>query len=179
MRQAVDHLAELGHRDIAFALHGPVHSAYQERVDGFRDAMQARGLDPENVIRVPHQIAAIAEAAGLFTKGSRRSSAVVCFNDVVALGLSAGLYDLGISIGRDFSLVGFDDVADAEAMRPRLTSVATFPEAIGEGAGKLLLDRLAQPDLAPRKLVKAPQLHIRQSSAIWRGSSLGRQQESG
>jgi len=78
-----------------------------------------------------------------------------------------------------FSLVGFDDVADAEAMRPRLTSVATFPEAIGEGAAKLLLDRLAQPDLAPRKLVNAPQLHIRQSSAIWRGSSLGRRQESG
>ncbi len=179
MRQAVNHLAELGHRDIAFAVHGPVHSAYQERIDGFCEAMQARGLDPDNIIRVPNQIAAIAAAADLFTSGSRRSSAVVCFNDVVALGLSAGFYDLGITIGHDFSLVGFDDVADAEAMRPRLTSVATFPVAIGEGAARLLLDRLAQPDLAPRKLVKAPQLHVRQSSAHWNKGDGGRVKNAG
>lgn len=179
MHQAVGHLVELGHRDIAFAVHGPVHSAYQERVDGFREAMEARGLYPDTIIRVPNQMAAIADSAELFSSGPGRSSAVVCFNDVVALGLSAGLYDLGITIGRDFSLVGFDDVADAEAMRPRLTSVATFPEAIGEGAAGLLLDRLAQPDLSPRKLVKAPQLHIRQSSARWSGAAPGRVQNSG
>jgi LacI family transcriptional regulator len=169
MRQAVDHLAELGHRDIAFAVHGPVHSAYREKVDGFQAAMKARGLDPDKIRRVPHQIAAIAESASFFSQGGGRASAVICFNDVVALGLSAGLYDLGIRVGRDFSLVGFDDVADAEAMRPKLTSVSTFPESIGEGAAMLLLDRLAQPDLAPRKLVKPTQLHVRQSSAVWAG----------
>jgi len=179
MHQAVDHLAELGHRDIAFAVHGPVHSAYQERVDAFRDAMQARGLDHGTIIRVPNQMASIAESAHSFISGPGRSTAVVCFNDVVALGLSAGLYDLGVVIGHDFSLVGFDDVADAEAMRPRLTSVATFPVAIGEGAASLLLDRLAQPDLPPRKLVKAPQLHIRQSSAPWYGTGRGRTKNAG
>ena len=173
MHQAVGHLVELGHRDIAFAVHGPVHSAYHERVDGFREAMEARGLDAGKIVRVPSQMAAIAESARLFSPGAGRTSAVVCFNDVVALGLSAGLYDLGITIGHDFSLVGFDDVADAEAMRPRLTSVATFPEAIGEGAASLLLDRLTQPNLAARKLVKAPQLHIRQSSARWQGVDCG------
>lgn len=179
MRQAVDHLVQLGHRDIAFALHGPVHSAYQERVDGFRAAMQAHDLDPGNIIRVPNQMAAIAAAAPLFASGSYRSSAVICFNDVVALGLSAGFYDLGTTIGRDFSLVGFDDVADAEAMRPRLTSVATFPELIGEGAATLLLDRLEKPDLAPRKFVKAPQLRVRQSSTGWSGSWIGLAEKSG
>ncbi|AYD03968.1 LacI family DNA-binding transcriptional regulator [Neorhizobium sp. NCHU2750] len=167
MRQAVDHLAELGHRDIAFAVHGPVHSAYQERVDGFRQAMEAHGFASDRITRVPHQISAIARSAELFSSGLAKPSAVVCFNDVVALGLSAGLYDLGLRIGQDFSLVGFDDVADAEAMRPRLTSVATFPEAIGEGAAGLLLDRLTNPDLEPRRLVKAAQLHIRQSCTAY------------
>lgn len=169
MRQAVDHLSELGHREIAFAVHGPVHSAYEERVEGFRQAMQAKGLGPEKVVRVPHQISAIVDAAHLFSEGPNASTAVICFNDVVALGLSAGLYDLGIQVGRDFSLIGFDDVADADAMRPRLTSVSTFPEAIGEGAANLLLDRLAHPEIGPRKLVKATKLQIRQSSAPWRG----------
>jgi LacI family transcriptional regulator len=171
MRQAVTHLAELGHRDIAFAVHGPIHSAYRERVDGFQAAMTAHGLDPVRIRRVPHQISAIAESAPVFSQGGERASAVICFNDVVALGLSAGLYDLGIRVGHDFSLIGFDDVADAEAMRPKLTSVSTFPVSIGEGAAMLLLDRLAQPDLAPRKLVKSTQLHIRQSSAAWGGLS--------
>jgi LacI family transcriptional regulator len=172
MRQAVDHLADLGHRDIAFAVHGPVHSAYQERVDGFRQAMEARGLSPDKITRVPHTISSIAASAQLFSNGPAKSSAVICFNDVVALGLSAGFYDLGIQVGRDFSLVGFDDVADAEAMRPRLTSVATFPEAIGENAATLLLDRLAAPNREPRKLVKATQLHIRQSCGPWTKSLL-------
>jgi LacI family transcriptional regulator len=172
MRQAVDHLADLGHRDIAFAVHGPIHSAYQERVDGFRRAMEVHGLATDKIVRVPHQMSGIAGSAGLFSSGSGKSSAVVCFNDVVALGLSAGLYDLDIRIGQDFSLVGFDDVADAEAMRPRLTSVATFPEAIGEGAAGLLLDRLSNPDLAPRRFVKAAQLHIRQSCGAYVESAL-------
>jgi LacI family transcriptional regulator len=167
MRQAVSHLADLGHRDIAFAVHGPVHSAYQERVDGFQQAMEAHGLSADKIMRVPHQMSGIAGSAGLFSSGPGKSSAVVCFNDVVALGLSAGLYDLGVRIGQDFSLIGFDDVADAEAMRPRLTSVATFPEAIGEGAAVLLLDRLSDPDRAPRKFVKAAQLHIRQSCTAY------------
>lgn len=163
MRQAVDHLFQLGHKEIAFAVHGPVHSAYDERVDGFRQAMASQGLSPRRISRVPGAIPEIAESARTFVNGADRASAVICFNDVVALGLSAGFYDLGLQIGRDFSLVGFDDVADAEAMRPRLTSVSTFPVAIGEGAATLLLDRLADPQRPPRKLVKATELHIRQS----------------
>lgn len=165
MRQAVDHLFQLGHRDIAFAVHGPVHSAYDERVEGFRQAMTFCGLSPHRIRRVPGPISAIAEFSQSFVAGSDGASAVICFNDVVALGLSAGFHDLGLRIGHDFSLIGFDDVADAEAMRPRLTSVSTFPEAIGEGAGSLLLDRLADPGIGPRKLVKATKLHIRQSCA--------------
>jgi LacI family transcriptional regulator len=163
MRQAVDHLASLGHRAIAFAVHGPVHSAYRERVEGFRDAMQSCGLEPDMIVRLPNQIREIAVAAHLLFDAAKQPTAVVCFNDVIALGLAAGLYDRGLKVGENFSLVGFDDVTDAEAMRPRLTSVFTAPVAIGENAARLLLDRLADPLCQPRRVVKEPQLHIRQS----------------
>ncbi|KAA0697164.1 LacI family DNA-binding transcriptional regulator [Neorhizobium sp. P12A] len=163
MRQAVDHLASLGHRAIAFAVHGPVHSAYRERVEGFRDAMRSCGLNPDMIVRLPNQIREIAAAAHLLFDGAKQPTAVVCFNDVIALGLAAGLYDRGLRVGENFSLVGFDDVTDAEAMRPRLTSVFTAPVAIGENAARLLLDRLADPSCQPRRVVKEPQLHIRQS----------------
>jgi len=163
MRQAVDYLSSLGHERIAFAVHGPVHPAYQERVDGFRDAMCSHGHDASMIVRVPSKIAQIAEATQLLFEQKAEPTAVICFNDVIALGLAAGLYDRGIAIGRDLSLVGFDDVTDAEAVRPRLTSVSTMPVAIGENAARLLLERLADPALQPRRLVNRTTLHIRQS----------------
>lgn len=161
--EAVDYLASLGHRRVAFAVHGPVHSAYRERVDGFRQAMQARGMDADLILRVPDQLAQIANATHLLFNQPRPPTAVICFNDVIAHGLAAGLYDRGVAIGREFSLIGFDDVADAEAMRPRLTSVSTAPITIGGNAARMLLERIADPSLPPRRIVNETHLHIRQS----------------
>ena len=163
MRQAIAYLVSLGHRSIALAMHGPIHSAYNERVDGFRQAMAAHGLDGSQFVRVPNPTRDIAGAAGLLFGEGRRPTAVMCGNDVIALGLSAGLYDRGLRVGVNFSLIGFDDVTDAEVMRPRLTSVSTAPVAIGETAARLLLDRLADPSLPPRRVVQPTRLHIRQS----------------
>ena len=163
IRQAVDHLASLGHWTIAFAVHGPIHSAYQERIEGFREAMQSRGFDPDLIIRVPDQTAQIPGAAHLLFDGTVKPTAVLCFNDVIALGLTAGLTDLGLRVGESFSLIGFDDVAEAEVIRPRLTSVSTAPVAIGGNAARLLLDRLADPSRPPRRLVGETRLHVRQS----------------
>ncbi|MCJ8521536.1 LacI family transcriptional regulator [Pseudorhizobium tarimense] len=163
MEEAVEYLVSLGHRAISFAAHGPVHSAYQERVQGFLGAMKRFGLRPEPVIRFPDRVDQIAqEADALFVK-DRAPTAVICFNDLVAHGLAAGFYDRGLKIGRDISLIGFDDVADAEAMRPRLTSVSTAPNEIGQKAAALLLDRIAQPALPPRRWINPTRLHIRDS----------------
>ncbi|CAD7053690.1 LacI family transcriptional regulator [Pseudorhizobium endolithicum] len=163
IEEAVEYLVSLGHRTICFAVHGPIHSAYQERVQGFRDSMRRFGLQPELVIRVPDHLDQIAQQAdALFAQGSA-PTAVICFNDLVAHGLAAGFYDRGLKIGRDISLIGFDDVADAEAMRPRLTSVSTAPSEIGQKAAALLLDRIAQPTLAPRRWIIPTKLHIRNS----------------
>ena len=163
MEEAVDYLVSLGHRTICFAVHGPVHSAYQERIQGFRDAMARFRLQPDLVVRVPERVDQIAlEAPTLFERG-RTPTAVICFNDLVAHGLAAGFYDRGLRIGRDISVVGFDDVTDAEAMRPRLTSVSTAPSEIGRSAATLLLDRITQPSLPPRQLINPTRLHIRDS----------------
>ncbi|TDK31313.1 LacI family DNA-binding transcriptional regulator [Rhizobium deserti] len=164
-RQAVDYLASLGHRAIAFAVHGAVHSAYIERVEGFQAAMKAHGLNADLIIRVPDQTAQIPGAAHLLFQQKQNPTAVLCFNDVVALGLSAGLYDRGLRIGENFSLVGFDDVADAEMMRPRLSSVSTEPVTIGENVARLLLDRLSEPLRPARRVVTETRLHVRQSCA--------------
>ncbi len=165
MRQAVGYLTTLGHRRIAFAVHGAPHSAYLERVDGFRNAMAHGRGEPGLIIRVPLQTSQIPASAHLLFDNGEKPTAVICFNDVVALGLSAGLHDLGYRLGENFSLVGFDDVAEADVIRPRLTSVSTAPVTIGENAAQLLIERLAQPHLPPRRVVQSTELRIRQSCA--------------
>lgn len=163
MRQAVNHLAALGHKTIAFAVHRPFHSAYRERIEGFREAMLQQGLDPELIVELPNTIPGIARATPRLFDQGQMPTAAICLNDVVALGLTAGLYDYGKKIGHDFALVGFDDVSDAEATRPRLSSVATRPVTVGQNAARLLLERLEQPDRGPRRIISETYLQVRQS----------------
>src|SRR5690606_31287788 len=115
--------------------------------EGFQDAMESWRFEPDLIIRVPHPTAQIPASAHLLFEGTEKPTAVICFNDVVALGLSAGLHDLGLKVGETFSLVGFDDVTEADVIRPRLTSVSTAPVTVGENAARLLLERLADPQL--------------------------------
>jgi LacI family transcriptional regulator len=164
MRQAVDHLVGLGHRRIAFVAGGPMHSARAERLAGFREAMAQHDLDPRIAIEVALAPAGAPEAAGLLLDHPGRPTAAVCFNDIVAAGLSNGLGDRGVRVGTEVSVVGFDDLAEAELVRPRLTSVAAFPAQVGETAARLLLDRLTAPDRPFRRIVSLTRLMIRQSS---------------
>jgi LacI family transcriptional regulator len=164
MRQAVDHLTALGHRSIAFVTGGAMHSAYAERLAGFRSAIRSHGLDPGPIIDVPLAPSGSPESAERLIRDTAKPTAAVCFNDIIAVGLSSGLIDLGVKVGADFSVVGFDNLAEAELVRPRLTSVATFPAEIGEAAARLLLDRLANPERAFRRIVNLTRLFERQSS---------------
>lgn len=164
MRQAVDHLVGLGHRAIAFAVGGPVHSAHRERVAGFRAAMADHGLDAGICLEVPIGPSGSPASAQALLQHPARPTAVICFNDIMAAGLANGLSDLGLKVGPEFSVVGFDDLAEAELVRPRLTSVATFPGEIGANAARLLLSRLETPGRADQRVISLTRLVVRQST---------------
>ncbi|MBP0616864.1 LacI family DNA-binding transcriptional regulator [Jiella mangrovi] len=161
MRQAVEHLKELGHRRIAFVAGDRQHSAFRDRLEGYRNAI---GPEAETiVVKVPLTHEDGRALAGTLMRQTPPSAAI-CFNDVVALGLLRGLFDLGVDVGRDFSLVGFDNVPEAALSRPALTSVTTNPFAIGEAAARLLLRRLADPEGAPKRTIEPTRLVIREST---------------
>ena len=164
MHQAVAHLTAIGHRSIAFAAGGPMHSAYRERLAGFRASMVDRGLDPGAIVDVPLGPIASAASAPALLSHPLHPTAVICFNDIMAGAIANGLTDLGIKVGAEFSVVGFDDLAEAELVRPRLTSVATFPGEIGDSAARLLLERLSTPDRANRRVINLTRLITRQST---------------
>lgn len=165
VQQAVSHLVALGHRQIAFVAGGAEHSARAERLKGFRAAMTENGLDAGMVMDVPLGPAIAPEKVEELLRHPGKPTAAICFNDVVAAALSSGLWDRGLQVGKDFSVVGFDDLAEAELIRPRLTSVATFPSEIGDAAARLLLDRLEDPERNVRRSISVTRLITRQSTA--------------
>lgn len=144
MRQAVGHLAALGHRRIAW-VGGPATSWSEgERARGLTEAAAAAGLE---VIKIghfpPHYDGGFAAADQVVASGA---TAVVAYNDLVAIGLMARLDARGISVPEDFSVVGIDDIAMSRMARPALTTVSLPKQQAGRVAVELLLALLDDPD---------------------------------
>lgn len=142
-RAAAEHLLELGHRDIAHFHHRAV-STGQDRFDGFLAAMMAHGatVRQEWVVDSAADYDASYRQAKQLLNANHRPTAVVCFNDVVALGVLAAAVDLGLSVPRDLSIVGFADLPQAAQVRPALTTVRQDAAQLGERAVSLLLERI-------------------------------------
>jgi len=127
---ATKHLAERGHRRIAFLGRvggGPV---YELRRRGFARAMGEHGLAVEDewLIDIPPTReggrAGVRAALAL----RNRPTAAICYNDIVAFGALSELGEQGLRAGSDFSIVGFDGIADGAHSNPPLTTVSVNPE---------------------------------------------------
>jgi LacI family transcriptional regulator len=166
MTAATEHLIGLGHRRISFIGLNVEISTGRERLQGYRQALAQGGieLDPELILSGP---ATRDEGmAELFTllDGPNPPTAAVCFNDVLAFGVMLGLRARGLIPGVDFSVLGFDDIAEATLWRPALTSVAVPSKLIGQTAAELLVERIGQID-APANVVLLPaELMIRETT---------------
>jgi LacI family transcriptional regulator len=155
-RMAAEHLLGLGHRRVAF-LGGPEGSSTaHDRLTGYRAAMRAAGLpEPgDTVLAGEFDERSGYELVRALLGTSRRPTAFLCANDRIAFGAYAGLADAGLSVPRDASVVGFDDVPMASFVRPMLTTVAVPTYEIGQAAMRLLLtafdgDLDAEPDTEP------------------------------
>lgn len=164
MEQAIKHLVSLGHEKIGFAVHGGHHSAYSERLAGFRAGLARVHLDSEILIEMPQSLTQITQSVELITSHPRSPTATICFNDLIAVGLCGGLHDLQFQVGFDHSVVGFDDVMNGEAIRPRLTSVATYPSEIGRTAAQRLLKRLGNATAPIEHSIMDVRLQVRAST---------------
>jgi LacI family transcriptional regulator len=90
--------------------------------------------------------------------------AAVCYNDITAFGALTALGDRGLRAGRDFALIGFDNVLDAAHSNPPLTTIDVRPSEVGERAAVALLSRIEHP-LQKRQLYYAqPKLVVRETA---------------
>ena len=146
-RLAVQHLYELGHRDIAHITGPEGNVLTQARRDGMIAERQRLGLSMQDdwVIRGDFSLQSGYAAAAQIANMKRRPTAVFCASDQVAFGLVSGLKQAGLSVPNDISVVGFDDIELAEFFDPALTTIRQDRHALGVSAANLLIDRIAQP----------------------------------
>ena len=166
MRQLTRHLID-EHRftRIAF-VSGPLHSPdSQERFAGFRAALREAGLP---VPALPAENGGFTQAGGARAMrallASRKPPQAVAFaNDEMAVGGLGVLRAAGRRVASGIAVTGFDDVALARHVQPRLTTVRQPMRELGEQAVRLLYDRLARPASPLQRLVLATQLVVRGS----------------
>ncbi len=143
IRQAVQHLAALRHTRIAFVT-GPLHlkSALARR-DAFKTAMEEIGLPvaPEQIVVGDHTMEGGMRALDLISVRDC-PTAVLCSNDMTAIGLMREAYDQGINIPHDLSVVGFDDIRLSEFMIPPLTTVQMSQTELAQIAFKALMNEV-------------------------------------
>jgi LacI family transcriptional regulator len=162
---AVDHLVAAGRTRIAF-VNGPLDTVPGVARDaGFRAALPRHGLAvDEAMIEVGDFQYAAGRAATERLLARVRPDAIVCANDLIAVGALHALLVAGQRVPEDVALVGMDDTELAQMSYPQLSSVSLGSDRRGRLAARLLLDRIADATLPPRREQVPPSLVIRTSS---------------
>jgi LacI family transcriptional regulator len=160
---AVQHMISCGHREVAIIAGPQTSSASRDRLEGYRAAMEeARlALRPDRL------------AFGDLTRGSgyalaqtllaTKPEAIVCGNDLLALGAIDAIMDAGLRVPDDVAIIGYDDMAFASARPIGLTTIHQPLLEIGESAVALLASRMETPDRAPEVISLPYRLVVRRS----------------
>lgn len=169
-REAVEHLISLGHRRIGMVTGEPVITTAQERLEGYRQALKAAGIAPDErlVANGYHKeeggYAATLQLLRL--PAPERPTALFVGNSEMAAGAVQAIRDLGLRIPEDISLVSFDDTRWAQLMEPALTVVAQPAYEIGYLACETLVSLLRQKAPAEGRILRLKtRLLIRHSTA--------------
>lgn len=164
MTLAAEHLIRLGHKRIAYVGGARRVSPAHDRTEAFREILPRFGLPVGPIVNCLPTREDGAKAVGqLFQDRTDAPTAVLCHNDLCAMGVMLGLVDRGLTPGRDVAVIGFDNIQEGAMHRPALTTVAIGARQIGEEAARLLLRRLNSPDGSPESIILPPKLVIRSS----------------
>jgi LacI family transcriptional regulator len=161
---AVTHLAEHGHRRIAFLGDAPAIFTAAERLRGYREGCATAGLhyDEDLVAMGPHTTGGVAAALRRMLAGPAPATALITGNNRITV---AALRALAGSPGRP-ALVGFDDFELADLLDPPVSVVALDPGVLGRAAAELLFARLEGDSSPPRRIVLPVRLVPRGSGEV-------------
>lgn len=174
-RQACRHLIGLGHSRIAYLGNSTSGRTTHDRFLGYQRAMLENGLPiNEGYVQEVDGNNASEGLAGVerYLSLQVRPSAIICYNDLVAMGVLKGLHQAGINVPEDISITGFDNILYSDFTQPPLTTIDQPKRFLGAEAARLMLQQLTSNDDSgptnryPKKLKGL--LLIRQSTAAAR-----------
>ena len=144
-RALAEHLLDLGHTRIA-NLHYAGVSSGRARLDAFNAVLAERGVSTPRhwLANCQTSYEAAYRQTAKWLSGSPRPTAIVCFNDLIALAALAAAADLGVPVPGELSITGFCDLPVAAQVRPALTTVRQDPLGVGRRAASLMMMRIAQ-----------------------------------
>lgn len=175
IKQAILHLVELGHRNIAF-ISGPTHlRSARRRLEAFRCTMQA--VLPEVEERIYYgnfKVDGGKSSATDILAAKNLPTAVIAANDLTAFGAISEFRRAGLSVPRDISVIGFDDIDFASLTEPGLTTVNLPRRELGRLAVEALLTTLSSPTRHGVELIIPTRLVVRQSTCSARNKKLNK-----
>ena len=168
-RAIAAHLADLGHRRIAFAGGPRVSVDSRHRVQGVREELTRRGIDlPDEAVSFcggyePRQGAAFAEA---FLRKPLRATAIVLGSDALALGFMRAAQQRGVRLPDDLSVAGFDGIPEGARVWPGLTTVAQPMREMGREACRRLFAAMDAPGDRIATVEQPMSLVVRESTTV-------------
>lgn len=170
---ATKYLASLGHKRIAYLGGEALFGVRIERLTGYKDAFLEVGEgDPIVWDTSDDKVAGLRGMTELH-HAHPDVTAVVCNGDMIAIGASSAITQLGMTPGHEISVVGFDDIQDASIAAPPLTTMAVSPYLLGRKLARVMLDRLNDPKMPTAVTLVPAELTIRETT----GATLKMQQE--
>jgi DNA-binding LacI/PurR family transcriptional regulator len=164
---ATEYLLSLGHRRIANISGIPSHLTSKARVAGYRSALEAAGMTPDPAL--------IRQGDFGHTSGYDQTlallalaeppTAIVAGCDIQATGIYRALFEHGMQVPHDLSIIGFDDIPSTEWMSPPLTTIRQPLREMGSIAVDLLLQQITGEQLKSLRVELATSLVVRQSCA--------------
>ncbi|MBT3275572.1 MAG: substrate-binding domain-containing protein [Spirochaetales bacterium] len=165
---AAEHLYNLGHRSVG-CITGPMEiSLSRDRLRGFKDYYAENGVTiPDNhILEGDFKFESGINAAGHFQRQDVPCTAIWAQNDYMALGIMRGLYNEGIRIPDDISLIGMDDIDVGAMTGPSLTTLRQPLQLMCEEAVELILleKEKGQENLEQKQIILEPELVVREST---------------
>jgi DNA-binding LacI/PurR family transcriptional regulator len=164
------HLYSLGHRKIAFMRGQSFSSDSDERWKYLMQVAKEIGItiDPALILQLDRDINSpelgYPAMQRLLLSGQKRFTAVVCFNDMSAIGAIRAIQDFNMRVPGDVSVIGFDDIRTAAFHSPRLTTIRQPLTNIGRIAAQCILNRLHGTERFREQIVVEPELMVREST---------------
>ena len=165
---ATEYLVKLGHKNIGYLDRKVDKSHSIERKKGYFLALEKYNIEAKDglIIRSGFSCVDGYNAASYFLKYKEKISAILTFGDFAALGAMRHIFDEGLNVPKDISIIGFTDMPICPYTRPSLTTIQYPVLEIAKASCEVLLSRIKEPDTSEtKKVVLQPKLIIRESTA--------------